>query len=83
MNKGQKRKLLLMMEIRWRFVSYQKRKIHRMINKGITLSSEKMIKEYRILEQQIHSIMDQKFYFEKVTGEKIIFYGIKTMAAEM
>ncbi|NLK76007.1 MAG: hypothetical protein GX288_12095 [Clostridiales bacterium] len=83
MNKGQKRRLLLLMEIRWRLVIYKKRKIYRMINNGITLSSEKMVKEYRRLENLMLSIMEQKIDFEYATGEKIIFYGIRNIVAQI
>lgn len=83
MRKGRKRKLLLMMEIRWRLVKYKKRKIYRMINAGITLSSDKMIKEYKRMENLMLRLMDQKDDFEYATGEKITFYGVRNVIAQV
>lgn len=71
MNKEQKSRLLFDIEVRLWLVAHYQKKVNRMLEFGVPLSSPKLINTYRKMERLLDQITEKQTKFEKFTGEKV------------
>ena len=74
MVKHHKRKALLLMEIKYRWITYYQRKINKMLAYGFSLNNPQLVSTYCKYENHIYEILEMKEKFQKETGEKVVFY---------
>jgi len=74
MVKHHKMKALLLMEIKYRWITYYQRKINKMLAYGCSLNNPQLVSTYCKYEKHIYKIFEMKEKFQNETGEKVVFY---------